>query len=210
MLQGRQEFLAELSQLVLQAAEVVLVGEEAGESLLVLQILAAEQVLHPERLELAADVPSLILANPLLHKLHHLPCGALACLAAVADGQQEAVDGARHGILRVKVDTEAARQTQLVGQIGKKRLEKGVDGFHPETVVVVKDGLQCCPGALGDDFGRKVQSAGKVVHETGIQPSVGGVVELRQDAVFHFCRGFVGESDGQRVGEGGGLARFQG
>ena len=74
----------------------------------------------------------------------------------------------------------------------------------------MKDGLQCEPGALGDDFGRKVQSADEVVHETGIQPSVGGVVELRQDAVFHFCRGFVGEGDGQRVGKGGGLVRFQG
>ena len=39
----------------------------------------------------------------------------------------------------VEIHFQVGVEVQLMGEVFYDRLEKGVDGFHPETVVVVQD-----------------------------------------------------------------------
>ena len=149
-----------------------------------------------ELLNLADDVPRLVVAD-VLHDVLHNPLqhdvGSVQVFYQLVDGQ----------FLNLRViqpDVQVGRQVQLAGQVAQHALEERVDGHDTEVVVVVQQQRQgyACP--LADKLGRGVEGAAYLLHiAVRLRQLLPDAVELTQYARFHFLSSLVGEGDGQNV-----------
>ena len=98
-----------------------------------------------------------------------------------------------------------------MSQVGEHALKETVDGFYMKTVVVVKYVPQRLTSAPRYLLRRDVrQQLAHVLSKVLVGLALRKQVELHQDAVLHFTRGLVGESDGQNVAKSRGRLGAQG
>ena len=106
-----------LSQFTLQGVDACHVVKQSVQFVLVLQIFVAKEVLHGKGLQVACDVPALVILDVFLHVVAHQSGSALAGLVGAPHTEQHAVDRPAHDLFGVEVHLEATRQVQFVGQV---------------------------------------------------------------------------------------------
>ena len=137
------------------------------------------------------DVLHDVFENPLQHDVGRLQV------------VQHLVDGHFLYLRVVQPDAQVCREVQFVSKIAEHALEEGVDGHHPEVVVVVQQQFQgyACP--LADELRRGFQLAAHLLHvAVGVGQLFPDAVELAEYACLHFLGSLVGEGDGEDVAVG--------
>ena len=156
-------------------------------------VVVAEDV-APEGLDLRDDVPRLIVLN-VLHDVFQNPLEDEVGGGEVAD---ELIDGEFLHLVVVESDAEVGGEVELARHVAEHTLEEGVDGFHPEVVVVVEQIIEGHGGSLANQLGIEacaLLDGFKIA--IGIGQLVGDAIELAEDTHLHLLGGLVGEGDGE-------------
>ena len=148
--------------------------------------------------ELSRHIPCSVVLEALRYEAHE----PFQFVGILLHSLKKSVDGLGKDVLVVDFHFEACGESYLVCQVGKERLEEGVDGADVELVVVVNERIEgcACPSAdfVGRNLCRKFGLHG--FEETvGIVIPEGQGVEVLQDASLHFRRSLVGKGDGKLV-----------
>ena len=127
-----------------------------------------------EGLHFAGDVPALVVGESVVHvfqyPVHHL--------GHQVQSVHDAVHGGVEHLLVVEVHFQVGREAEFVRQVFHHRLEKRVDGLHPEAVIVVQDVAERLSRAAADFLVRQADAVGLQF------PSQGRHVVVRRRPAF--------------------------
>ena len=120
-------------------------------------------------------------------------------------GLSHPVKHVAHGLvdnpILVQLDSVILVQGQIAGKALDQSVGETVQRHHRHFAVSVKHGGPQCTGAAGKDFLGQVGLVGELAEEIlGGRPST-HLRQIRQNPLFHFPSGFVGEGQRQHMSE---------